>query len=185
MIPAIPSLKWWSIHMESLLNGADVTEALLTANRLCSLAGKDFVRGTIANDMQLAIPLEGGASVSKRLRADSDMQQLKLSDHGKWRREQLGAFSAAYGKTPYFIHLYPELEEIYALSEENSSFQTFTLNLYNLTRRWIGEYFTLHSDTPQSETIRLCMEEFKKKVNTEISIFDAIFRFGKETALCL
>lgn len=144
-----------------------------------------MVRCRLDNGILLSVPLVGGASVSKRLRAGSDATDLRLSDHGKWRREHLGAFSAIYGRTPYFIHLFPGLERIYHDSESDDSFLAFAEALRKLTESWISDYPVIERESVRNEAVRLRRMELKTKVNTDLSIFDAIFRFGKETALCL
>lgn len=144
-----------------------------------------MVRCCLDGGIMLSVPLVGGASVTKRLRADSDASGLRLSDHGKWRREHLGAFSAIYGRTPYFIHLFPQLEQVYHDSEYDDSFLRFAEALFRVTESWIPDYPVIEAESARNEAIRQRRLELKTKVNTDLSIFDAIFRFGKETALCL
>lgn len=185
MIPLLPSLRWWSSHLEALRRGEPGVDAAAAACRGCDMSGKDFVRGAIAGPLLLSVPLEGGASVTKRLRPGGDSAGLRLSGHGKWRREHLGAFSAAYGRAPFYIHLMPALEDAYGLSESDPRYDVLAGALYRVTMAWVGEHLRLREACAGNEALRRRMEEMKTKVNTDLSIFDAIFRFGKETALCL
>lgn len=117
----------------------------------------------------------GGASVLKRRGADP-----VLSEHGKWRREHLGAWNAAYGRTPFFPYLMPQIEEVYRRSE-GMTLGEFTAALLDVAVSWI-EPEVLRAD---GEMIQAVRTETDVKVDRSLSIFDAIFRLGKESAFAL
>ncbi|MDE6552704.1 MAG: WbqC family protein [Muribaculaceae bacterium] len=77
-----------------------------------SLKTRDYTRTLIESNnpegMVLTVPVVGGSSAAKRLRPE----QLKISDHGDWTRIHLGAIEAAYGREPYFQHLFPEIASV-------------------------------------------------------------------------
>ncbi len=124
---------------------------------------------------RLTVPVEGGASVLKRRGADP-----VLSEHGKWRREHLGAWNAAYGRTPFFPYLMPQIEEVYRRSE-GMTLGEFTAALLDVAVSWI-EPEVLRAD---GEMIQAVRTETDVKVDRSLSIFDAIFRLGKESAFAL
>ena len=108
--PLTTTLRWVETYLDELSHGADEISARLGADRITEVSGKSFAR-LLLPDTILTIPVEGGAAILKRRNACPI-----LSEHGKWRREHLGAIRTIYGRTPYFIHLMPRLEEIYDLS---------------------------------------------------------------------
>lgn len=148
--------------------------AWLRRTDIPEVCGKSLARCDISTG-RLTIPVVGGASVLKRRGADPI-----LSEHGKWRREHLGAWNAAYGRTPYYIHLMPQIEEVYAASESLTLSQ-FNARLLDIVTSWI-EPGILCTENPALESIR---NEIKVKIEPSLSIFDAIFRLGKETAFGL
>lgn len=144
--------------------------------------GKDFARTRIEGGM-LGVPVEGGAQVLKRYGAEP-----MLSEHGKWRREHLGAWQAAYGRTPYFIHLMPEIEAVYRESElEALTLEEFNERLLRVAERWLQWDETLEAAAMPAEAskpdFKAVAEAMREKIRWDHSIFEALFRFGKETRL--
>lgn len=68
----------------------------------CRIAG--------ANGVQvLAIPIEKpSADISGYY-----MRDMRISEHGDWRRIHWGAIFSAYGKTPFFEYIAPDLQALY------------------------------------------------------------------------
>ncbi len=46
------------------------------------------------------------------------MREVTISEHGKWRHLHWGALYSAYGKTPYFDYIAPELQPIVMGSQQ-------------------------------------------------------------------
>lgn len=136
--------------------------------------GKEAARCDIATG-RLTVPVVGGAAVLKC----RDANPL-LSEHGKWRREHLGAWNAAYGRTPYFTHLMPQIEEVYADSE-GITLDEFSRRLLGVALRWLDP----EALTATGDTIEAVRREIRAKVDPRLSIFDAIFRLGRETVFAL
>lgn len=112
-VPYMASGSWYSDWLLALLDGADETEARREANSRISLTAKEFSRATVAPDVRLKIPVEGGSS-AKRLHPS----QLVISDHGDWRHTHLGAISAIFGRAPFYIHIEPWFREtMYTLGD--------------------------------------------------------------------
>ena len=63
-----------------------------------------------ANGIQtLAVPIEKCSGLDHRLA----MRDLKISEHGDWRRIHWGAIFSAYGKTPFFEYIEDDLKRVY------------------------------------------------------------------------
>lgn len=137
-------------------------------------AGKEAARCDIATG-RLTVPVVGGAAVLKHRDANP-----VLSEHGKWRREHLGAWNAAYGRTPYFTHLMPQIEEVYADSE-GITLDEFSRRLLGVALLWLDP----DALTATGHTIETVRREVRAKVDPRLSIFDAIFRLGRETVFAL
>ncbi|MCM1369203.1 MAG: WbqC family protein [Candidatus Amulumruptor caecigallinarius] len=166
------------LWIESYLhNGHDA----LIANSVTGTKGKDFARTLIggrAGDITLSIPVEGGASVLKRANADP-----ALSNHGKWRREHLGAWNAAYARTPFFVHLMPELEQVYA-NPSLHTLEEFNRELLNVALRWV--IIDTNSNNCRDLIVPAAIrEERRKRIRNDHSVFETIFMLGKEAALAL
>lgn len=146
--------------------------------------GRELARCIIAapdgGDLTLSVPVAGGAHALRS--RDAIHAEHLLSDHGKWRSEHLGAWQASYGRTPYFIHIFPEIETAY----QRSQTQGYTLSMladdmHSIVLRWIEET----RDVQLTPAAAQRCAELATKLNTDLSIFDALFRFGKETGLAL
>ena len=76
------------------------------------LSARDYTRTLIESNspkgMVLTVPVAGGSSAAKRLAPG----RLEVSEHGDWTRIHLGAIEAAYGREPYFQHLFPEIASV-------------------------------------------------------------------------
>lgn len=96
-----------------------------------------------------------------------------VSEHGKWRREHEGALLAAYGKTPYYAHLMPELMAVYADSE-GLGLEDFNRRMLDVALGWIDV------EALKAEGMERVRDEVRAKVETGLSIFDLLFRLGRE-----
>lgn len=56
---------------------------------------------------QLTVPLDGETNAMK-----VPMRDVRISEHASWRRLHWGALFSAYGRTPYFDYVAPELEAV-------------------------------------------------------------------------
>ncbi len=162
--------EWVGVYLHSLRDGLGDEEARGGATRRCGVSGKQFARCPIATGV-LTLPAEGGGSALKRHGADP-----VLSEHGKWRREHLGAWNAAYGRTPFYAHLMPEIEAVYADSE-GLRMEEFNSRLLRVALGW------LDMDAVGAGVPTGVREETRGLINEGLSIFDALFRLGKGAVL--
>lgn len=172
--PLTVTIGWLDAYFGSLFILPDVRKACCAASRACRIGGKEFSRCLISTGT-LTVPVVGGANRLKR----RDAEPL-LSEHGKWRREHLGAWQAAYGRSPYYEHLMPALEDVYARSE-GMTLELFNSELLAVALSWVD------ADCVGSLDPRLAKakSEIREQINPDISIFDTIFRLGKEVTLAI
>lgn len=158
------------VYLQEFHSGQSQEYARHLANDACKIIGKQFAHCRISTGV-LTVPVEGGGNTLKRRDANP-----VLSEHGKWRREHLGAWSAAYGRTPYYVHLMPEIESVY-MHSEGLRLEEFTSRLLDVALSWLDIEAI---GKPLPEGVR---EEVRRHLRAELSIFDALFRLGKETVL--
>lgn len=66
------------------------------------------------------------------------MSEVLISEHGNWRRLHWGALYSAYGRTPYFDHIAPDLEAIIV-----NAHQTHLLELNMQLQQLIVDFMDL------------------------------------------
>lgn len=144
--------------------------------------GKALARTLISGERLLSVPVIGGSSMLKHTRGN--MAQIMISDHGRWRQEHLGAWNATYGKTPFFQYLFPEIERVY-MERSHSTLQEFNDSLFGIVTTFLDPDTLLPSlnelkNTNPERFAELRME-YERKVNLNYSIFDALFRLGRNS----
>ncbi|MDE7414144.1 MAG: WbqC family protein [Muribaculaceae bacterium] len=180
MIPFAASTERYSEWIRLLLrDGAETS--------FPDLKGKENVRTIIAGSRMLSVPVEGGSSILKKKNIDPG--SIVISSHGRWQEVHLGALKAAYGRTPYFPHIFPEIENIY-MNHSGATFEEFTGAIHNMIIKGIGlnedslaELKRIIDHNP--DHIRRLNEERMKIIDRNLSILDALFRLGKETIFVL
>lgn len=75
---------------------------------------------------QLTVPLVGSTNAMA-----VPMSEVRISEHGGWRQSHWGALYSAYGKTPYFDFIAPELEQI-ILKGKQQFLLDFNMQLHSL-----------------------------------------------------
>lgn len=165
--PFGPSVAWTRVYLHGVIEGMGDDEARKAANHATGVQGKEFARCHL-HGITLTVPVEGGAHALKSRGALPG-----VSEHGKWRREHEGALLAAYGKTPYYSHLMPELMDVYAHSE-GIGLEEFNRRLLDVALGWIDV------EAIKAEGMEGVRSEVRAKVDTGLSIFDLLFRLGSE-----
>lgn len=114
---------------------------------------------------------------------------LQLSDHGNWPHRHLGALNALYGRSPFFPYLFPLIEEAYR--DLPDTLPEFSQRLHDIAMLWLDTDAVREwrgnapADPALSEVICQTALALKTKINYNLSIFDALFRLGKETVIPL
>ena len=166
-------------------------EAIFDANRQCDVKGKAFARTCVGDaeaPLVLSVAVDGGSSRLKRKGAEG---WVKLSLHGNWPHTHLGGLEALYGRSPYYQHIIPGIREVYTNLPA-------TLSGFNLSvHRWLTtflqtDYPFLHPEPGQpgidlGSTYKVLRrgEEIASMLSEELSVIDALMRFGPETNLAL
>lgn len=151
------------------------------------LPARDYTRTLIAcnrpGGMVLTVPVAGGASAVKR----GDIRSLEISDHGDWTRIHLGAIEAAYGKCPYFQHLFPEIAEHIVAYPESLALLNLTLLSDMLSfldyDREIDALESLASENP-GRCARI-KSRLEAKTDASFSFLQPLFQFGKDAIFLL
>ena len=82
---------------------------------------------------KLTVPLVGETD-----NMATPMREVRISEHGNWRRLHWGALYSAYGRTPYFDHIAPDLEAIII-----NGHQTHLLELNTQLQQLIVDFMDL------------------------------------------
>ncbi len=166
-----------------------LTRKILTGARV--FAGKGLARTVIARTIieggrVLSVPIVGGSGILKR--QDINLDKVLISNHGRWRQEHLGAMNAVYGKTPYFPYIFPVIENIYH-KKSNGSLGEFNRELFDFVCRFLDVNIIRRAmvDMKSRNPYRFeqMKREFETKVNLNYSIFDTLFRLGKNTVFVI
>ena len=152
-----------------------------------SLKTRDYTRTLIESNnpegMILTVPIVGGSSAAKRLKPEN----LEISDHGDWTRIHLGAIEAAYGKEPYFVHIFPELASVIVNYPQHLALLNVLLMGKMMDflgyRDTIEEIKKLRDKNPvRYENIAKRLES---KINPAPSFREPLFRLGPDSIFLL
>lgn len=165
--PYLPSLSWMEAWVNASAKGEKDAEACRKANGLCRLKPRDYSRGKIAEGYTIGIPIEGGSSAIKKLPAE----MLRVAEHGRWRQVHLGAFTAQFGKAPYFDYLYPSIREAVEEPLDDTLLSAITVRIHRKVTEMlrIGEVNESLRDADE-KTLTLIVErgmELRKKWEIE------------------
>ncbi|MCH5224630.1 MAG: WbqC family protein [Muribaculaceae bacterium] len=203
--PSFPPLnltgEWFSQFLGGLFAGMTMEEAVFEANRRCTTV-KDFSRMSLdhANGemIKLSIALEGGNRILRtmelepsRNKALPSISQLRLSDHGNWRKNHLGAFESILGKKPYYRHLEPGLKAIYLDTriEKLGDFNTaifgtlFAFLMRNVTASQLRE--AQFREAICHPAVKARGRELADQIDKEVSLLQSLSEHGPETLLGL
>ncbi len=151
------------------------------------LKTREFTRTLIDSNrdegMTLTVPVVGGSSAVKRQKPS----ELRISGHGDWTRIHLGAIEAAYGKEPYFQHLFPQIASIIScypqqLAEMNVLLMSAMFEFMNF-KETAAELETFRNSFPKR--FAEIKERLVRKINTEHTFLEPLFRFGRDSIFLL
>lgn len=134
-------------------------------------------------ELQLTIPVTGGINAVKH----GDPHSWRCADDKNWRHRHLGAINAAYGRTPFFQHLFPEIEAVIA-DTSVSSVEVLNARLYGAMEEFMQLRRLLPHFTAGDRGIhRKVAAELLSAVPTApqgVSSLHYLFHLGPDTALC-
>ena len=168
--PYLASTRWLRAKGKSFhLKSRDYTRTLIESNS--------------AEGIVLTVPVAGGSSATKRLLPE----ELRISGHGDWTRIHLGALEAAYGREPYFQHLFPDI----ASAIENYPEHLSMLNVMLMTKMF--GFVDYHNSAPEIERLRKsnprrCADitgRLESCINPDHSFLEPLFRLGPDAIFLL
>lgn len=152
-----------------------------------NIKSRDYTRTLIesnsAGGIVLTVPVAGGSSAVKRLTPE----KLNISGHGDWTRIHLGAIEAAYGREPYFQHLFSDIASVIENYPEHLSL----LNVMLMTR--MLEFVDYRDSITEIEKFRKshprrCIEitaRLQSYINLDHSFLEPLFRLGPDAIFLL
>lgn len=183
--PLFPTPRWWRLYMERMLKGSTDGYALSVANHASGLPQREWMRFRLKDDTLISIPTAGSASALKN--HPGRTWRLSPKAPAEARKADL-TVATLYGNTPY-CHLLAD-----------------RLSLRDLTARCPGGYASelcfeawmrvkeilQLDDEDLLDEIRANLrdpspvfiektKELRLKADDDISIIDALMRYGKET----
>lgn len=182
--PYLANSSWYSSWLHFLSDGLSDDEAIEKTNQQL-LSSRDFAR-TVIEDvhseiMILSTAIEGGG---RKLRNPIYLNSLKLSDHGNWKRTHPIAIDACYGRFPYYNYMIKLLSTVY------KDGTIVTLRDFNIAiHRKISKVLLISLDYREINLLgkrKVLKErslELAAKINPDLSVLDALMRFGPETVL--
>lgn len=181
--PLMPSSLWMANFLQSK-NRNTSEESVLRANESL-ISTKEFGRFSLRESngkiFTLSLAVEGGG---RQLRTSEKIENLKLSEHGEWRRNHLRAMDACLGKKPFFPYFFPKLTEIY-LDRNIATLKDFNTAIFRILYSFIvGE--DKNNDFSQfydSIILQDRGKEIADKIDSGISSLEAMSYFGKESLL--
>lgn len=180
--PLAPSATWFCNFFMALQRGDEESQAFLYANsRLHST--RDFARFCIKSpldeEMILSPAIEGGG---RQLRTMCKIEGLNLSEHGDWRNRHLKALDACLGRKPFFPYLASPLRQVYE-NTELKTLQDFNLAIFRTLMTFLMgnlTYSQLEAFIPEEKILERG-KEIWATMNPEISIFQSLASYGRET----
>lgn len=182
--PLLPSGAWYAMYVKALLNGLPDMRALEIANNSLH-SSKAFGRFCLKDKKReyifLSIAVEGGG---RQLRNPDALERLKLSDHGDWRKNHLGAIEACLGKKPFYRHLQPALTAIY-LNHRLESLKDFNTAIFCLVNSFLMENIRPSGMAEALSDIILIErgKEIAEHIDPDVSVLQSVSEYGRETLL--
>lgn len=184
--PLAPSCLWWTNFLKEFLICKETLEAVAQADKtLTSL--KDLARFSLkeasGDIITLSIPLEGGG---RQLRNPQKLNGLKISEHGEWRKNHMGAIEACLGKTPFFRYIEDPILKIIQ-DKKISLLRDFNIAIFRVLFSFLFENVTLEhiEKFQENRAIKERGLEIANNLDCNLSCLEAISRFGRETLLGL
>ena len=192
VVPYFPSLayyrRWMRLRVAEALDDVQARTRLLadTPRGERRRLARTLIAGAHRQPpLTLSLPVEGGGGVLRK----GEAGRWRISMHGRWPAVHLGALEAAYGATPFYAHLRPELERILRHAEAGQPLADLTARLHHCclalldVEEIIPELRRLSVSEP--ERLRRLAEEKSAGVHTDTAFIDVIFRKGREALFTL
>ena len=184
--PVAPSVAWYAAFIRAFANTFDEDKAIQAANaRLSSPKefGRYLFRNTHGDILVQSMAVEGGG---RQLRSFDKIAGLRLSDHGLWRKNHLGALQALLGKKPFYRHIERALHDVYSNSELDT-LKEFNMAIFRLINSFLMENIEVTELSQYAEVpvVKARGQEIAEEMGKDVSVLQALMSYGKETLLGL
>lgn len=129
-------------------------------------------------EILLSIPIEGGGRQSRNF---LNLENLRLSGHGNWRKSHLKAIEAVFGRYPFFSHIFDLISQIY----ENTEIQTlkdFNLSFHNSIKDFLLSGLSQEEINllPRNHVLLERGKELAREFAANKSMLYPLMQYGKE-----
>ncbi|MCH5229333.1 MAG: WbqC family protein [Muribaculaceae bacterium] len=180
--PVAPDVTWFTAFFKSFIEQGDSGKAITEANKTLSSL-RDYSRYRIQDSkgepLVLSMALEGGGRKLRNLYDD-----LRLSEHGNWRRVHMGALEASLGKKPFYRHLEMPLRMVYQ-DKKLDLLEEFNLAIFKVLISFLLGEITPSQLKENNDILTERGKEIANKIKPEISLLYPLAEFGRETLLGL
>lgn len=164
-----------------------LASTLWMQGKVGTLRTREYTRALIESNspegIVLTVPVVGGASAAKRLKA----ALLEVSGHGDWTRIHLGAIEAAYGREPYFQHIFPDIAAI--ITDYPQHLAQLNVLLMEKMMEFIGFSEQIKSIEAMRESnperCAAIVRRLESKIDTRHSFLEPLFRLGPDSIFLL
>lgn len=135
-------------------------------------------------EVTLSVPVAGGAKALKSAKSDP-----MISHHGRWWPVMEGTINAAYGNTPFFPHIFPQLQSIMQQAYDSATQDTPISSSHLITQadEWVAQCIDLPTLLISGEDFRLrhpdIIRQHSSRILTrhpDLSILHYLMHYGPE-----
>lgn len=180
MIPYLPSVDWYVAYVAA-------------GCRVPSTAARRYSRQLDINRCQILMP-SGPQTLTIPLVADSthgQLDEILISEHGRWRSHHWNALQTAYGKSPFFEYYADDFRPFYTdrwecLADYNAALHTTICRLMDVEQISGDASMNIGQRTGIQE-VRPYYQVFAQRLGFQphLSIVDLLFNMGPESVLWL
>lgn len=164
---------WWS---RILAGDAHESSEIDVSKPIGKKMLRAITRYNISDTLTLSVPLVHGSG------------KPMVSDHGRWRRAHLNALQTAYGRTPYYPYLMPEIAGLYDMAPPYP-LEILLEQGEAIVRRWLRLPEVLedvrHLRAERPALYDELRREWQPRINRNLWIVDALFRYGPDAVFGL
>lgn len=168
---------------------------LAPAGEVCIEVNDHYTKQTLRNRCWIDSPAGPLALTIPVVHAEGKMlmRDVRISDHGNWRRQHWNALLSSYGQSPFFEFLADDFAPFYGrrwtfLADFNEDLLRLVLRLLDLAPSLSRTTtFTDPSFQPDPSGAKPYYQMFSHRHGflPDLSIVDLLFNMGNESILCL
>ena len=184
--PLAPSARWFKDYFTAVISGKTEVEAVISANLKLD-SSRDFGRysllDTSGKEIMLSVAVNGGG---RQLRSLDKVSQAKLSEHGDWRKNHLGAIEACLGRKPFYPYIIERITPVYN-DRSLVTLADFNSAIFNVVRAFLMGDISANQlkELSGTEAVASRGKEIADSFLPRISLLQYLSIFGRETLLGL